>query len=128
MVLGAAYQGRSSRPLPYRPCPARRRLRTHSLSYGSQGLNTGVQDAYNLGWKLGATLRGASDALVDTYEAERRPVAEHVLALTTQVFEQDRVEKDRGFSTRGRSRPLNQPEPDERLETWSQQDFTDTPG
>ncbi|MCZ4122359.1 aromatic-ring hydroxylase C-terminal domain-containing protein [Streptomyces sp. H39-S7] len=46
-------------------------------------------------------MRGASDALLDTYEAERRPAAQHVLALTTQVFEQDRVDKDRGFSRRG---------------------------
>lgn len=43
---------------------------------GGLGLNTGVQDVRNLCWKLAAVLRGyATDALLDTYEAERRPVA-----------------------------------------------------
>ncbi|WP_433040394.1 FAD-dependent oxidoreductase [Dactylosporangium sp. CS-033363] len=49
---------------------------------GGQGLNTGMQDATNLGWKLAATIRGADPALLDTYEAERRPVAARVLANT----------------------------------------------
>ena len=39
---------------------------------GGQGLNTSVQDAYNLGWKIAAVLRGAPDTLLDTYEEERR--------------------------------------------------------
>jgi len=42
---------------------------------GAQGLNTGLQAAYNLGWKLGQVLAGAPDALLDTYEAERLPIA-----------------------------------------------------
>jgi 2-polyprenyl-6-methoxyphenol hydroxylase-like FAD-dependent oxidoreductase len=50
---------------------------------GGQGLNTGVQDAVNLGWKLAAVLRGEQDeSLLDTYEPERRPVAERVVANT----------------------------------------------
>jgi 2-polyprenyl-6-methoxyphenol hydroxylase-like FAD-dependent oxidoreductase len=50
---------------------------------GGQGLNLGVQDAVNLGWKLAAVIRGdASDELLDTYESERRPVAERVLHNT----------------------------------------------
>jgi len=50
---------------------------------GGQGLNTGLGDAMNLGWKLAATLRGvAPDGLLDTYEAERRPVGEWVLDWT----------------------------------------------
>ncbi|MGW7411594.1 FAD-dependent monooxygenase [Streptomyces sp. NPDC054863] len=53
---------------------------------GGQGLNTSVQDAYNLGWKLGQVLRyGAAPALLDTYEAERRPVAAEMLGLSTRV-------------------------------------------
>jgi len=45
---------------------------------GGLGLNTGVADAHNLVWKLAATERGwAPDGLLDTYEAERRPVAEY---------------------------------------------------
>jgi 2-polyprenyl-6-methoxyphenol hydroxylase-like FAD-dependent oxidoreductase len=44
---------------------------------GGFGMNTGIQDAHNLAWKLAAVLRGgASDALLDSYERERRPVAE----------------------------------------------------
>jgi putative polyketide hydroxylase len=43
---------------------------------GSYGANTGIQDAHNLAWKLAAVVRGwAGEALLDTYEAERRPVA-----------------------------------------------------
>ena len=53
---------------------------------GGQGLNTSVQDAYNLGWKLAAVMRGASDALLDTYEEERRPVAASVLGLATKLL------------------------------------------
>ncbi|KQR54933.1 FAD-dependent oxidoreductase [Leifsonia sp. Leaf336] len=50
---------------------------------GGQGLNLGIQDAFNLGWKLAAELDGwAPDGLLDTYESERRPVADDVLTLT----------------------------------------------
>jgi 2-polyprenyl-6-methoxyphenol hydroxylase-like FAD-dependent oxidoreductase len=50
---------------------------------GAQGMNTGLQDAVNLGWKLGAQLSGwAPDWLLDTYHAERHPVGMDVLALT----------------------------------------------
>ncbi|MEV4385579.1 FAD-dependent monooxygenase, partial [Micromonospora sp. NPDC049580] len=47
------------------------------------GLNLGLQDAVNLGWKLAATVRGwAPQGLLDTYETERRPVAERVVMST----------------------------------------------
>ncbi len=50
---------------------------------GGQGQNLGLQDAVNLGWKLAAVLRGdATDALLDTYESERHPVAARVLQNT----------------------------------------------
>jgi 2-polyprenyl-6-methoxyphenol hydroxylase-like FAD-dependent oxidoreductase len=50
---------------------------------GGPGLNLGLQDAVNLGWKLAATVRGwAPDGLLDTYEAERRPAAERVTMQT----------------------------------------------
>jgi 2-polyprenyl-6-methoxyphenol hydroxylase-like FAD-dependent oxidoreductase len=52
---------------------------------GGQGLNTGVQDAYNLGWKLGQVLAGAPAALLDTYEEERLPVAAAMLGLTSRL-------------------------------------------
>ncbi|MCP2256608.1 2-polyprenyl-6-methoxyphenol hydroxylase [Streptoalloteichus tenebrarius] len=54
---------------------------------GGQGMNTGIQDAYNLGWKLAHVLRGAPESLLDTYETERRPVARGLLATTTQRFD-----------------------------------------
>lgn len=53
---------------------------------GGQGLNTSVQDAYNLGWKLAAVVQGAPDGLLDTYEEERRPVAASVLGLSTKLL------------------------------------------
>ena len=50
---------------------------------GGQGLNTGLQDAQNLGWKLAQVVRGVSpDDLLDTYHAERHPVAARVLRDT----------------------------------------------
>ncbi|WP_430781668.1 FAD-dependent monooxygenase [Actinoplanes sp. G11-F43] len=50
---------------------------------GGQGLNLGLQDAFNLGWKLAAQIRGwAPPALLDTYQSERRPVAAAVLDNT----------------------------------------------
>jgi 2-polyprenyl-6-methoxyphenol hydroxylase-like FAD-dependent oxidoreductase len=53
---------------------------------GGQGMNTGIQDAYNLAWKLALVSRGrASDGLLDSYEAERRPVAMDVIERTTQA-------------------------------------------
>jgi hypothetical protein len=55
---------------------------------GGQGLNTGIQDAYNLGWKLGAVLNGAPDALLDSYEAERLPVAVNLLGMTGTLHKQ----------------------------------------
>jgi hypothetical protein len=51
-------------------------------------MNTGMQDAYNLGWKLSAVLAGASDSLLDTYEEERLPIAAWLLGATTQLHRQ----------------------------------------
>ena len=53
------------------------------LPIGGQGVNLGIQDAMNLGWKLAATVRGwAPDGLLDSYHAERRPAAARVLQNT----------------------------------------------
>jgi 2-polyprenyl-6-methoxyphenol hydroxylase-like FAD-dependent oxidoreductase len=60
---------------------------------GGQGLNTGVQDAVNLGWKLAQVVnRTAPDSVLDTYHAERHPVAARVLRNTlaqVALFRQD---------------------------------------
>jgi len=54
---------------------------------GGQGMNTGLQDAYNLAWKLALVVKGhAEAALLDTYEAERIPVARRLLATTDRAF------------------------------------------
>ena len=50
---------------------------------GGQGLNTGVQDAVNVGWKLAQVVRGtAPESLLDSYHTERHPVAARVLRNT----------------------------------------------
>lgn len=59
----------------------------HSTT-GGQGMNCCMQDAYNLGWKLGLVLRGlAGPALLDSYEAERRPIAEQVIWAASSLHE-----------------------------------------
>jgi len=56
---------------------------------GGQGMNTGIQDAYNLAWKMALVLQGkASSQLLDTYEAERRPVGADVVARTRAASEE----------------------------------------
>ena len=53
---------------------------------GAQGMNTGIQDAHNLAWKLALVLDGrASDRLLDSYETERRPVAGQVVGLSDRI-------------------------------------------
>ncbi|HEV8167609.1 MAG TPA: FAD-dependent monooxygenase, partial [Actinomycetota bacterium] len=55
---------------------------------GGQGLNLGIQDAFNLGWKLAAEVGGwAPEGLLDSYQAERRPVAADVLDTTRAQVE-----------------------------------------
>ncbi|WP_424879392.1 FAD-dependent monooxygenase [Streptomyces sp. SLBN-8D4] len=54
---------------------------------GAQGMNTGIQDALNLGWKLALVCRGrAPEELLETYEAERAPVGGSVLRFTDRAF------------------------------------------
>jgi 2-polyprenyl-6-methoxyphenol hydroxylase-like FAD-dependent oxidoreductase len=60
---------------------------------GAQGMNTGIQEAFNLGWKLASVLKGAApDRLLDTYHLERHPIERDVLRQTgfiTQMAEAD---------------------------------------
>jgi 2-polyprenyl-6-methoxyphenol hydroxylase-like FAD-dependent oxidoreductase len=54
---------------------------------GGQGMNTGIQDAYNLAWKLAFVLRGKADAkILDSYNEERLPNARHLLRSTDRMF------------------------------------------
>ena len=71
---------------------------------GGQGMNTGIQDAHNLGWKLAAIVQGvAPPHLLDSYEAERRPVAAGVLELSDarlkQAVEQHAMPVNRSADT-----------------------------
>jgi 2-polyprenyl-6-methoxyphenol hydroxylase-like FAD-dependent oxidoreductase len=68
---------------------------------GGQGLNTSIQDAYNLGWKLAAVLAGADETLLDSYEAERRPVAAGVLTFSSGLA-RDATEGGVASQKRGR--------------------------
>jgi hypothetical protein len=55
---------------------------------GAQGMNTGLQDAYNLAWKLALVVQGRADAgLLNTYEQERIPVAKRLLETTDRAFQ-----------------------------------------
>jgi 2-polyprenyl-6-methoxyphenol hydroxylase-like FAD-dependent oxidoreductase len=54
---------------------------------GGLGMNSGIQDAYNLGWKLGLVLAGnATSGLLDTYEEERLPIASRLLDITSELL------------------------------------------
>ncbi len=54
---------------------------------GAQGMNTGIQDAYNLAWKLALVERGLADeSLLDSYQAERHPVGVQLLKTTDRLF------------------------------------------
>ncbi|MFI0941761.1 FAD-dependent monooxygenase [Streptomyces sp. NPDC021020] len=62
---------------------------------GSQGMNTGIQDAYNLAWKLALAVQGAAaDGLLGSYDAERRPVGAEVVGRTVLHARQGGTEAD----------------------------------
>jgi 2-polyprenyl-6-methoxyphenol hydroxylase-like FAD-dependent oxidoreductase len=65
---------------------------------GGQGLNTSLQDGYNLGWKLAAVLGGAPEKLLATYDEERRPIAAGMLGMATRLLD----EMKQGTIWRGR--------------------------
>ncbi len=65
--------------------------------YGGYGINTGFEDARNLGWKLSMVLSGAApEGLLDSYDAERRPV----FASTARDFIESAIEADRAFTAK----------------------------
>jgi hypothetical protein len=68
---------------------------------GAQGMNTGLQDAMNLGWKLAAQVDGwAPDWVLDSYHAERHPVGADVLTLTGRQFRLNTVRTPAGRAVR----------------------------
>jgi len=77
----------------------------HSIPpYGAHGLNSGLEDAVNLGWKLTAVLRGwAPPRLLDSYTAERRPVMVETAQAITGAIERDRAFLERYSPQRDRS-------------------------
>lgn len=74
---------------------------------GGQGLNTGVQDAYNLGWKLAAVLDGVPDELLDSYELERLPVAARVLGISAALLQKHLSGADDAFERGEETRQLD---------------------
>jgi 2-polyprenyl-6-methoxyphenol hydroxylase-like FAD-dependent oxidoreductase len=68
---------------------------------GGQGMNTGIQDAANLSWKLAAVLRGAPDSLLDTYQAERHPVGRSVLRSSGALIRAAMIKSRFGQAVRG---------------------------
>ncbi|MET3762255.1 FAD-dependent monooxygenase [Sphingomonas sp. UYEF23] len=77
---------------------------------GGHGLNAAIQDAYNISWKLAAVIKGtAGDSLLDSYEAERRPLAQHIVATSFGGWE-----KQRGMMMAIGFSPKNTPE-----QNWS---------
>ena len=75
-----------------------------------QGMNAAIQDAANLGWKLAfAAARPASGPLLDSYDAERRPVARQVLAMTHLAFWAEASTGPLAAAFRGRLAPLAAP-------------------
>ncbi|MCD2188606.1 FAD-dependent oxidoreductase [Actinomycetospora soli] len=85
---------------------------------GGMGMNTGIADAVNLGWKLAAVVHGADPALLDTYTAERLPVAAHVLGLSNDLLgsqfwsrTDEQVHDTRGLATTYRTTPAVGNEP-----------------
>lgn len=62
---------------------------------GGQGMNTGIQDAWNLGWKLALTVRGlAAPGLLDSYEAERRPAGKMIVDRAVAIAFTDEMDMD----------------------------------
>jgi hypothetical protein len=86
-------------------------------SVGGQGLNLGVQDAVNLGWKLAQVIKGTSpESLLDTYHAERHPIAARVLRNTVAQIALLRRADDRFQAVRDVvSELLNMEEPRKRF-------------
>jgi 2-polyprenyl-6-methoxyphenol hydroxylase-like FAD-dependent oxidoreductase len=78
---------------------------------GGLGMNTGIQDAYNLGWKLGwAINRRAAPGLLETYEDERLPIASWLLSITSEVLVAvlDAIKRRGGGLDAGAARELSQ--------------------
>ena len=74
---------------------------------GGQGMNTGIQDAFNLAWKIGLAIHGrAPVSLLDTYNEEREPVAKMVLNLTDRLTRMATLQNPFGLQLRNALLPL----------------------
>lgn len=68
---------------------------------GAQGMNTGLQDAFNLAWKLSAVIKGtAAPELLNTYTSERRPMAQALLAFAAQLHDISTMNSAEGIQLR----------------------------
>ncbi|HYZ70001.1 MAG TPA: FAD-dependent monooxygenase [Mycobacterium sp.] len=74
---------------------------------GAQGMNTGIQDAYNLAWKLALVERGVAEvSLLDSYEAERHPIGVQLLKTTDRLFSAFGGQNPLARLARGRVAPV----------------------
>jgi 2-polyprenyl-6-methoxyphenol hydroxylase-like FAD-dependent oxidoreductase len=97
---------------------------THSPA-GAQGLNTGLQDAVNLGWKLGAAVAGwAPDWLLATYHAERLPVGAAVLTVTGRQFRLNTARSPAGRAVRWMAHRVIAPVPI--VQSWLAANYSGT--
>ena len=95
---------------------------THSPA-GAQGLNTGLQDSVNLGWKLGAAFAGwAPGHLLDSYDKERHPVGAAVLALTGRQFRLNTARTGRRRALRWIAQRMVAPLPP--VQTWLARNYS----
>ena len=85
-LVGA--QAHRRRPIQRRPRVPRRRFSAHAHPpNGGLGMNTGIQDAFDLGWKLAATLQGwGGPALLESYDLERRPACVRANEVSLQNY------------------------------------------
>ena len=66
---------------------------------GGQGMNTGIQDAWNLAWKVALAVRGlAAPGLLDSYEAERRPEGEEIVGRAVRMAFTDELDREDDWS------------------------------
>src|SRR5215813_11759472 len=79
MVLNLQNSHPSREQVFRRPRFSRRRL-------GAQGMNTGIQDGYNLAWKIALVIRGANNKLLETYNEERLENAKRLVNTTDRFF------------------------------------------
>lgn len=87
---------------------------------GGHGMNTGIHDAYNLAWKLAAVIGGATEALLDSFDGERRSVATTVLAADRELMASARLQDPEACYRRDRTLAIQAADPVRHAEAAAQ--------